>query len=217
MIPHHARPACAAALGPLILLALAACAPREAATSAANAPAAGATETASPAPTTSTQPSSTAPAFSPPDMEFARGCWVEREGDGGPVSAMLRLLPEADGSGRLVGHLQTFDANGQQVSSALRIELQADGSGLDVTPENPSAWTGDAYWSEARVLEAEPPPYTAVEAPEPGRQVAAFAWDSAAVGWTVISGLPDSLSIYRVEPTYEMGRGLFFGQRDGCD
>jgi len=69
------------------------------------------------------------------DIEFARGCWVEKIEPGGQIVAFLRLLPDRDGAATLAGHLDYIDPDaGDGVSDDGRDDmiytLSLDGSML---------------------------------------------------------------------------------------
>jgi hypothetical protein len=148
------------------------------------------------------------------DIEFARGCWAEHVSPGGPVVAMLRLLPDREGRETYSGVLSRY-LEGAPQGQPIEYTLALDGSVLETRPVDPDA-PADAKRAPADRFNASKPPALASEQAAPGEMIAAFL-STQGKGWTVLAGGGDHLAIYTVLGDGGMGSTLFYGERDGCD
>lgn len=156
------------------------------------------------------------------DIEFARGCWVEKVEPGGQITAFLRLLPDRDGASTLTGRLDYIDPHaGDGVSDDGRDDmiytLATDGSMLTTQVARESGYMDQRTQGGEPAAEwpATAIPALAEEQRQSGESLAAFREENAQ--WTILVGRDDTLAIYTLAPDGQMGTTLFDGERDGCD
>lgn len=153
----------------------------------------------------------TQPASLPADMDidFVRGCWVQKDAPGGRIESFLRLLPDGD---TLVGQIADVST----------------GDWITVATFSFSR-TGELATFDARDM-PELPTHTRID---PSRLAASFDWARAQSGGRLAAyagpapsrtflfadGGEDTLAIRAVnaEPDATLVFTLFDGERDGCD
>ena len=138
----------------------------------------------------------TPPAPMPTDMDidFVRGCWVQKDAPGEQVQAFLRLLPDGDSLSGQVADVSTGDWITVAAFSFTR--------------------AGDRVTFDARDI-PELPAHTRID---PSR-LAAYAGPSPSRTFLFAEGGGDTLTIRAVsaEPDATLVFTLFDGERDGCD
>jgi len=143
------------------------------------------------------------------DIDFVRGCWVQKDSPGGKIEAFLRLLPEGD---TLAGAVTDVDT-GDWITVAT-FAFARDGASV----------TFDAHDMP------ELPPHTRIDParlaasfdwarPQAGRTLAAFAGPAPSRRFLFAEGGADALTIWAVtaDPQATLNFKLFEGERDGCD
>lgn len=153
----------------------------------------------------------TGPAPMPADMDidFVRGCWVQKEAPGGKIEAFLRLLPDGD---RLTGQMADVSTGDWITSATFAL-----------------ARSGETATFEARDI-PDQPPHTRIDPaalgakfdwarPQAGGVLAAYGGGSPARNFLFAEGGNDRLAIWAVsaEPDATLVLKLFDGERDGCD
>ncbi len=134
------------------------------------------------------------PAANRQDVEFVRGCWVEKSEPGGMAMGFLRLLPDgADYAGALS---RTVDGKMRDVG---KLAFARDGSRLTVAYASGEAVTFESR--DPRLWPAEPNKAEFV-------RYAGSEIESVGVG-----GAPDRLAIGFGDGLL----GLVVFERDGCD
>lgn len=142
------------------------------------------------------------------DIDFVRGCWVQKEAPGEHVQGFLRLLPDGE------------TLKGQQ----------ADVSTGDWIVVAAFAFTrsGESVTFDARDM-PETPEHTRIDParlavfdwgrPKTGGKLAAFAGPAPSRSFLFVEGGNDKLAIWVVnaEPDATIVFTLFDGERDGCD
>jgi len=147
----------------------------------------------------------------PADMEidFVRGCWVQKDAPGGRVEAFLRLLPDGESLSGQIADVSTGDWITVATFSFTR--------------------AGDHTTFDARDM-SELPAHTRID---PSRLAASFDWARARSGGTLaayagptpsrnflfVEGGDNTLAIWAVSagPDATLVFTLFDGERDGCD
>ncbi len=148
-----------------------------------------------------------APAPMDVDVDFVRGCWVQKEAPGGKIEAFLRLLPNED---RLTGQMADV-STGDWITSATFSFARA----------------GDTATFEARDM-PDQPQYARMDPtrlafdwarPQSGGQLVAYAGPAPSRSFLFAEGGNDRLAIWAVsaEPDATLVFKLFDGERDGCD
>lgn len=152
----------------------------------------------------------TAPAPMPADMdiEFAWGCWVQKEAPGGNVQAFLRLLPD---NNRLSGQLTDVSDGGWNNAASFSFVRAGDSvtfSTTDISEQthtriDPSRLGASFDWAR----------------PQSGGKLAAYAGPAPARSFLFAEGGDDHLAIWAVNASSEatLVFKLFDGERDGCD
>lgn len=141
------------------------------------------------------------------DIDFVRGCWVQKESPGGKIEAFLRLLPNED---RLTGQMADV-STGDWITSATFSFARA----------------GDTATFEARDM-PDQPQHTRIDPtrlafdwarPQSGGQLVAYAGGTPARNFLFAEGGNDRLAIWAVsaQPDATLVFKLFDGERDGCD
>lgn len=128
-------------------------------------------------------------------IDFARGCWVQKDEPGGNVEAFLRLLPDPINREKLSGHLQFV--NGDVTTTNFQISIT--GADATVTRDN-------------ETLEYEL--YPIIQNYAGGTKHTSYVQDGDERGGLSISSLTDKLSLrmFSADKIYR-----FNGERDGCD
>lgn len=153
----------------------------------------------------------TQPAPTPADMDidFVRGCWVQKAEPGGKIQAFLRLLPDGD---NLSGQIADVGAGGWDPGAAFRFAR----TGVSATFRGPAM--------------PEPPEQTRIEPsrlaanfdwarPQFGGKLAAYAEAPPSRNFLFAEAGNERLSIWAVSAQLDatLIMKLFDGERDGCD
>ncbi len=153
----------------------------------------------------------TGPAPRPSDMDidFVRGCWVQKESPGGKIEAFLRLLPD---DGVLTGQMADV-STGDWITNATfafartgetaTFEARDMPDQTEHTRIDPATLAAKFDWARAKS----------------GGRLAAYAGGSPARNFLFAEGGGDTLTIWAVsaEPDATLVFNLFDGERDGCD
>ena len=153
----------------------------------------------------------TPPAPMPTDMDidFVRGCWVQKDAPGEQVQAFLRLLPDGDSLSGQVADVSTGDWITVAAFSFTRAGDRVTFDARDI-PElpahrriDPSRLATSFDWARATS----------------GARLAAYAGPSPSRTFLFAEGGGDTLTIRAVsaEPDATLVFTLFDGERDGCD
>jgi hypothetical protein len=141
------------------------------------------------------------------DIDFVRGCWVQKESPGGKIQAFLRLLPDED---RLTGQMADVSTGDWITSATFSF-----------------ARSGESATFEARDM-PDQPEHTRIDPtrlafdwarPQSGGQLVAYAGPTPSRNFLFAEGGNDRLAIWAVsaEPDATLVFKLFDGERDGCD
>jgi hypothetical protein len=143
------------------------------------------------------------------DIDFVRGCWVQKEAPGEHVQGFLRLLPDGDNLSGQQADVSTGDWITVAVFSFAR--------------------SGESVTFDARDM-PELPPHTRIDParlaasfdwarPKTGGKLAAFAGPAPSRSFLFAEGGNDRLAIWAVsaEQDATLVFSLFNGERDGCD
>jgi hypothetical protein len=141
------------------------------------------------------------------DIDFVRGCWVQKESPGGKIEAFLRLLPDED---RLVGQMADVSTGDWITSATFAFARSGETATFEArdmpdqsehTRFDPSALAFD--WAR----------------PQAGGKLAAYRGGAPARNFLFAEGGNDRLAIWAVsaEPDATLVFKLFDGERDGCD
>jgi hypothetical protein len=143
------------------------------------------------------------------DIDFIRGCWVQKEAPGGRVQAFLRLLPDGDSLSGQIADVSTGDWITVASLSFARAGERAIFDARDM-PELPAHTRIDPSRLAASFEWARP---------ESGRQLAAYAGPAPSRTFLFAEGGADTLAIRAVsaDPDATLVFTLFDGERDGCD
>ncbi len=151
------------------------------------------------------------PASLPADMDidFVRGCWVQKEEPGGKIQAFLRLLPEGD---MLSGQIADVGAGGWDAGAAFAFSR----TGASAT------FRGPAMPEQAEHTRIDPSRLAANfdwARPQFSGRLAAYAEAPPSRSFLFAEGENDRLSIWAVSagPDATLILKLFDGERDGCD
>lgn len=153
----------------------------------------------------------TKPAPLPADMDidFVRGCWVQKETPGGPIHAFLRLLPDGDS---LSGHLADVSTGDWITVATFSFTRTGDRATFDARdmPELPTHTRIDPSRLGASFDWARP---------KFGGKLAAYAGATPSRSFLFAEGGDDTMAIWAVsaEPDATLVFTLFDGERDGCD
>lgn len=146
------------------------------------------------------------------DVEFLRGCWVQKDGPGGNIQAFLRLLSHrANGDDVYVGDV--IDARNGGWRPSYRFAIAKNGSYLTFGRDPDPIIEGGARvrnWIEW------PPTHMPLPQAE-NRAVWRLTPVAGREGWIVAQGTNDKLSIYLLGADSSKGEVMFDGERDGCD
>lgn len=143
------------------------------------------------------------------DIDFVRGCWVQKDAPGGQIESFLRLLPDGDSLSGQIADVSTGDwitvATFSFTGAGDRVTFDArDMPELPVhTRIDPSRLAASFDWARATS----------------GARLAAYAGPSPSRTFLFAEGGGDSLTIHAVsaEPHATLVFTLFDGERDGCD
>ena len=128
------------------------------------------------------------------DVDFVRGCWVEKQEPDGPATGFLRLLPDGtDYAGTLTRRIDG------EIQTVGRLAFARDGSRLTIQPDS-----GDATALEARdpaLWPAEPNKAVFVSHTSPDIEPVSVGGDANRLAIGFGGGL----------------LGLVLFERDGCD
>lgn len=152
----------------------------------------------------------TLPAPMPADMniDFVRGCWVQKEAPGGTVQGFLRLLPSGDSLAGQIADVSTGDWITVATFAFTRTGDRVTFDARDM-PEQPTHTRIDPSrlpgfdWARARS----------------GGSLAAYAGPTPSRSFLFAESGNDTLAIWAVsaEPDATLVFSLFDGERDGCD
>jgi len=151
----------------------------------------------------------TAPMPADMDIEFARGCWVQKEAPGERVQAFLRLLPDGDSLSGQIADVSTGDGITVATFSFTRAGDRVTFDARDMpelpahTRIDPSRLATSFGWAR----------------PKSGGKLAAYAGSAPSRSFLFAEGGEDTLAIRAVtaEPDATLVFTLFDGERDGCD
>jgi hypothetical protein len=149
------------------------------------------------------------------DVEFMRGCWVEKSEPGGRVTAMLRLLPPAPDAIVYAGVLTRHAADGSTVGPTTQYSIWRDGSKLGVQLLAEGAQTGDIFLAPSPDYVATPISDADASALPPHDKLATFERGDAKI--LVFAGAKDALTILSRTKDGAALSVIFNGERDGCD
>jgi hypothetical protein len=143
---------------------------------------------------------STAPGPSanrPADIDFVRGCWVEKDGPGGQVHSFLRLLPPSPGDNALEGEIRPVAS--LYANLARRFTFKRDGSSATFTDLAADSATETFTRDTAVQVDGSNATYRS--------------------GDTVlhVSGDNEGLKIFTAKRDGSAETTHFAGERDGCD
>jgi hypothetical protein len=143
------------------------------------------------------------------DIDFVRGCWVQKQAPGERIDAFLRLLPDGE---NLSGQLADVTTGDWITVAALSFSRTGETVTFDARdmPElpahtriDPSQLGASFDWARAKH----------------GGKLAAFAGPAPSRSFLFVEGGNDQLAIWAVsaEPDATLMFNLFDGERDGCD
>jgi hypothetical protein len=140
------------------------------------------------------------------DIDFVRGCWVQKEEPGGKIQAFLRLLPEGD---NLSGQIADVGAGGWDPGNALTFAR----TGFSAT------FRGPAMPEHTRIDPSRLAASFEWARPQFGGQLAAYAEAPPSRSFLFAEGGNEHLSIWAVSAELDatLILKLFDGERDGCD
>ena len=148
------------------------------------------------------------------DVEFLRGCWVEKTAPGGEVTGFLRLLPEGVEGLSYQGYVQKID-NGQQ-TTPIHLSFARDGSSMTIRSATGRPVTPDDRGGLARP-HAKLPDAVAGKLPAAAHRVSyAERRAEPPASWLIAEGNGETLAVYVLEGNGE-ANDVFGGERDGCD
>ena len=143
------------------------------------------------------------------DINFVRGCWVQKEAPGGKIEAFLRLLPEGENLSGQIADVATgdwitvatfaFARSGESVTFDARDMAEQPAH----TRIDPSRLGASFDWARAKH----------------GGRVAAFAGPAPSRNFLFVEGGDDRLAVWAVSAATDatLVYDLFDGERDGCD
>ncbi len=143
------------------------------------------------------------------DIDFVRGCWVQKDAPGEQVQAFLRLLPDGD---RLTGQIADVSTGDWITVATFSFTRASDSVTFDARdmPEqpthtriDPSRLAASFDWARAKS----------------GGKLAAYAGPTPSRSFLFAEGGGDTLALWAVsaEPDATLVFNLFDGERDGCD
>ena len=143
------------------------------------------------------------------DIDFVRGCWVQKSANGEATEAFLRLLPDGDALAGQVADVSTGDWITVATFAFARVGDSVTFDARDM-PElaphariDPSRLAASFAWARANR----------------GGELAAFAGPAPSRNFLFVEGGNDRLVVWAVsaEPESTLIFTLFDGERDGCD
>lgn len=153
----------------------------------------------------------TPPAPMPADMDidFVRGCWVQKDAPGERAQAFLRLLPDGDSLAGQIADVSTGDWITVATFSFTRAGDRVTFDARDMpelpahTRIDPSRLATSFDWARAKH----------------GGKLAAYAGPTPSRSFVFAEGGNDEFKIWAVDasPEATMIFNLFDGERDGCD
>lgn len=143
------------------------------------------------------------------DIDFIRGCWVQKDAPGETTEAFLRLLPDGDA---LAGQIADVSTGDWITVATFAFTRAGDGVTFDARdmPERPAhvriepSRLGASFdWARAKS----------------GGKLAAFAAPAPSRNFLFAEGGSDTLAIWAVSAATDVTLvfNLFDGERDGCD
>jgi hypothetical protein len=143
------------------------------------------------------------------DIDFVRGCWVQKESPGGQIEAFLRLLPEGDTLAGQLADVATGDWITGATFSFARSGTSASFETRDLVDQpphtriDPSALARNFDWAR----------------PQWGGELAAYAGPRPSRSFLFVEGVENRLAIRAVQSSLEatLVFTVFDGERDGCD
>lgn len=143
------------------------------------------------------------------EVDFVRGCWVQKDAPGGQIESFLRLLPDGDSLSGQIADVSTGDWITVATFSFARAGDRVTFDARDMpelpahTRIDPSRLAASFDWARAKH----------------GGKLAAYAGPSPSRSFLFAEGGSDTLSIRAVSarPDATLVFTLFDGERDGCD
>jgi hypothetical protein len=149
------------------------------------------------------------------DVEFVRGCWAFRFEPDGPVTMMLRLLPEGQDGPTYRGIVREFEDTGDAGTDSYEFIFSRDGRWLEMDNHAPDSVRRLSSLPPPRLVASKPPPET-VSQFGPNDHWAGFRFEGG--DWVVAGSVGgDKLIIYLVHEDGKLGQTYALGDRDGCD
>jgi len=143
------------------------------------------------------------------DIDFIRGCWVQKEAPGGTVQAFLRLLPDGDSLSGQIADVSTGDLITVATFAFTRAGDRVTFDARDMPEQpahtwiDPSRLAASFDWARAKA----------------GGRLAAYAGAAPSRSFLFAEGGNDTLAIWAVSAQTDatLVFTLFDGERDGCD
>jgi hypothetical protein len=143
------------------------------------------------------------------DIDFVRGCWVQKSAPGETTEAFLRLLPDGDALGGQIADVSTGDWITVATFSFARAGDRVSFDARDMPEQlphariDPSRLGASFDWARA----------------SRGGKLAAFAGPAPSRNFLFVESGNDRLAVWAVsaEPDATLVFTLFDGERDGCD
>jgi len=143
------------------------------------------------------------------DIDFVRGCWVQKSATGETTEAFLRLLPNGEALAGQVADVSTGDwitvatFAFARAGDSLTFDARDMPQQAPYTRTDPSRLAASFDWARAKRA----------------GKLAAFAGPAPSRNFLFVEGGNDRLSIWAVsaEPASTLIFTLFEGERDGCD
>ena len=160
-----------------------------------------------------TSPSAATPADMDMDIDFIRGCWVQKESPGGKIEAFLHLLPDREApTETLSGQLSDVSTNDWITNGVFHFARDGETVTFDARdmPEqavhirtDPARLSASFDWAR----------------PKHGGRFAAFTGPAPSRSFLFTESGGERLAIWAVsaEPEATLVYLLFDGERDGCD
>ncbi len=147
------------------------------------------------------------------DIDFVRGCWVQKEAPGEKIEAFLRLLPDRETpTDTLSGQIADVVTGDWITVAALHFARDGETVAFDAhdMPEQPPHTRIDPARLTASFDWARP---------KHGGKLAAFAGPAPSRNFLFVEGGGEQLAIWAVDaaPDATLIYQLFDGERDGCD
>lgn len=155
------------------------------------------------------------PAARPADMDidFVRGCWVQKEAPGGKIESFLRLLPDRETPEESLEGQIADVVTGDWITNGV-FHFSRD---------------GETVTFDARDM-PEQSPHTRIDPvrlgasfdwarPKHGGKLVAFAGPTPSRNFLFVEGWSEHLAIWAIDasPDATLIYQLFDGERDGCD